>query len=92
MKPPWAYARGILHFFSAIRRSTLLRSAPWSRFSLGGSRLDRGAYSTGRAELRRVPLAHSSVDLRPWSSAKADKTVKEILIISTRYTQDDKLS
>ncbi len=24
--------------------------------------------------LRRVPLAHSSMDLRPWSSAKADKT------------------
>ena len=24
MKPPWAYARGILHFFGAIRRSTLL--------------------------------------------------------------------
>ncbi len=24
MKPPRAYARGILHFFSAIRRSTLL--------------------------------------------------------------------
>ncbi len=24
MKPPRAYARGILHFFGAIRRSTLL--------------------------------------------------------------------
>ncbi len=26
MKPPRAYARGILHFFGAIRRSTFLRS------------------------------------------------------------------
>ncbi len=51
MKPPRAYARGILHFFCAIRRSTFLRSP-----SFGGS-----------------PLAHSSMDLRPWSSAKADK-------------------
>ncbi len=32
MKPPRAYARGILHFFSEIRRSTLLRSS-----SFGGS-------------------------------------------------------
>ncbi len=27
------------------------------------------------SELRRVPLAHSSMGLRPWSSAKADKNV-----------------
>jgi hypothetical protein len=26
------------------------RLAPWSRFSLGGSRLDRGEYSTGQAK------------------------------------------
>jgi len=60
--------------------------APWSRFSLGGSRLDRGEYSTGRAELQRVRHAHSSTGIglfdgeltaEPWSSAKADKARKE---------------
>ncbi len=49
--------------------------ALWSRFSFEGSRLDRGEYSTGRAELRRVRPSHSSMGLRPWSSAKADKWV-----------------
>ncbi len=34
MKPPRAYARGILHFFGVTRRSTLLRSP-----SFGGSPL-----------------------------------------------------
>ncbi len=41
MKPPRVDARGILHFFGGIRRSTR--------------------------------PAHSSMGLRPWSSAKADK-------------------
>ncbi len=64
MKPPRAYARGILHFFGAIRRSTLLRSPSF------GLRRPKSAMAD---EGRRVPLAHSSMDLRPWSSAKADK-------------------
>ncbi len=34
MKPPRAYARGILHFFGAIRRSTLLRSPSFGRSPL----------------------------------------------------------
>ena len=54
MKPPRAYARGIIHFFGGIRRSTLLRSP-----SFGGS------------------TSHSSMGLRPWSSAKADKTARK---------------
>ncbi len=73
MKPPRVYTRGILPFFGGIRRSTLLRLPRGVRFSLGDARLDRGEYSTGRAELRRVRPAHSSIGLRPWSSAKAEK-------------------
>jgi hypothetical protein len=34
MKPPRAYARGILHFFGAIRQSTLLRSPSFGRSPL----------------------------------------------------------
>ena len=56
MKLPQADARGILHFFGGIRRST--------RFGCEGRAL---------CELRRVHPAHSSMGLRTWSSAKADK-------------------
>ncbi len=48
MKPPRAYARGILHFFGAIRRSTLLRSP-----SFGGSPLRIHLWTYVHGLLRR---------------------------------------
>ncbi len=48
MKPPRAYARGILHFFGAIRRSTLLRSP-----SFGGSPLRSHPWTYVHGLLRR---------------------------------------
>lgn len=48
MKPPRAYARGILHFFGGIRRSTLLRSS-----SFGGSNLRIHPRPYSRGLLRR---------------------------------------
>ncbi len=57
MKPPRAYA--LASFISSAQ------SAEAPSFALRASAFaDEG---------RRVPLAHSSMDLRPWSSAKADK-------------------
>ncbi len=48
MKPPRAYTRGILHFFGAIRRSTLLRSP-----SFGGSPLGIHPWAYAHGLLRR---------------------------------------
>jgi len=48
MKPPRAHARGILHFFGEIRRSTLLRSS-----SFGGSYLRIHPRAYARGLLRR---------------------------------------
>ncbi len=48
MKPPTAYARGILHFFGVIRRSTFLRSP-----SVGGSPLRIHPWAYAHDLLRR---------------------------------------
>jgi hypothetical protein len=67
MKPPRADARGILHFFGGIHRSTRLRSA-----SFGGStpRIHAWAYPAF------VAVGYYGGVGRPWSSAKADKKPK----------------
>ncbi len=71
MKPPRAYARGILHFFGAIRRSTLLaysaeaaasagkagRSALWSRVSLEALVSTVVSAPRGEPSFGRSPLA-----------------------------------
>ncbi len=65
MKPPRAYARGILHFFGGIRRSTLLRSS-----SFGGSalRIAHSAVAAATAAKAGHPRAYARGLL-----AKADK-------------------
>ncbi len=86
MKPPRAYARGILHFFGAIRRSTLLR-LPCGVGSHSEALVStvvstpRGEPSFGGSPLRIHPWTYPAFVAggysggvgRPWSSAKADK-------------------
>ncbi|MDP6559571.1 MAG: hypothetical protein QF619_05550 [Candidatus Binatia bacterium] len=58
-KPPRADARGILHFFGGIRRSTRL-AIP-------------AAAATSTAKVgRSTSFGESTPGIRPWSSAKVD--------------------
>ena len=71
MKPPRAYARGILHFFGAIRRSTLLRSP-----SFGGSplRIHPWTYVHGllrrriKCSAERLQLSPNLASFAPWNT------------------------
>ncbi len=59
---------GFVFTLSLHEASTGLR--PWYPSFL---RRNPPKHPPSLSELRRVPLAHSSMGLRPWSSAKADK-------------------
>ncbi len=81
MKPPRAYACGILHFFGGIRRSTYLAYSAEAAASAAKAGRHSGY---GRSDRRIHPRAYPAfVDLgyyggvgRPWPSAKADNTEK----------------